>query len=87
MITAEKIRVYDAFDGLWDGLALTGDIHEKSLFESNDDWYHLTNFYQDIVFINNKLASAEYAKNTLVMMEEYCDEEGYKILIARIVKL
>ncbi|MCW4468020.1 hypothetical protein OGH69_03505 [Flavobacterium sp. MFBS3-15] len=87
MITAEKIQVYDAFNGNWDGLALTGDTHQKNLFEASDDWYHLTNFYQDIVLINDKLASAEYAYDILAKMKEYCDEEGYKILTFKIVRL
>lgn len=87
MITVEKIHVYDTFNGLWDGLALTGDTHEKSLFEANDDWYNLTNFYQDITLINNKLASAEYTKATLARMKEYCDNEGYEILFSRFVGL
>uniref|UniRef100_UPI0025E6223A hypothetical protein n=1 Tax=uncultured Flavobacterium sp. TaxID=165435 RepID=UPI0025E6223A len=73
MITAEKIRVYDAFNGLWDGLALTGSTFEKNLFEANDDWYHLTNFYQDVTVISNKLASAKYAKAALARMKQYCD--------------
>ncbi|AWH85585.1 hypothetical protein HYN59_10905 [Flavobacterium album] len=87
MITAEKIQVYDTFNGLWDGLALTGITHQKSLFETNDDWYHLTNFYQDITLVNNKLASAGYATDILARMKEYCDEEGYKMLASKIVGL
>lgn len=85
MITAEKIQVYDRCSGFWDGLALTGTAHQKDLFEDNDDWYLLTNFYQDIQLINDKLAAAEYTQNALDKIKECCDNEACAILVGRIV--
>jgi hypothetical protein len=85
MITAEKIQVYESFSGLWDGLALTGNAHQKDLFEGNDDWHQLANFYQDILLINNKLASTTYIDKALEKMHECCDQESYLILMGKVI--
>ncbi len=86
MITAEKIKVYDTFGGLDDGLALTGSDYQKQLFENSDDWYFIMNFYQDILLINNKLASLDYIKKAMDTIKERCDNEAYYILASRIMQ-
>lgn len=86
MITAEKIKVFDRFGGDEDGLARVGSDHEKKIFEANDDWFQIINFYQDVTLINNQLASADYVKSAIEKMRRNCNDEAYKILMDRIGK-
>jgi len=85
MITVEKIQIYETFGGLYDGLALIGDQHQKQLFENNDDWYFLDGFYQDILLMNGKMASTDYSKSALSKMQERCDPDGYCMLLDKIM--
>jgi len=84
MITVEKLRVYDSYEGDVDSLARMGNEHENRLFTSNGDWMLITNFYQDILLINNWLASKAYAENCMVSMRANCDDESYQILLSKL---
>lgn len=85
MITVEKINVFDEFQGDEDGLSRVGLKHQKELFEANDDWFILMKLCQDIHFINNQLASADYVKTVFARMIDNCDVEAYNLLMSKII--
>jgi hypothetical protein len=85
MITVEKLTVYDNYKGDRDGLARTGSKHEKDLFADTNDWSLIDNFYQDIVLINDWLASKAYAENSIVNMKNHCDAESFEVLMGKLV--
>lgn len=86
MITPEKIKVYDSFDGDEDGLERIGNSKQQLLFDESDDWYMIRDFYQDIHLINNKLASSDYAKKVVAQIKKQCDSDAYRIFISKIIQ-
>jgi hypothetical protein len=60
MINLEKIKIYFSYDRDIDSWARCATKNEKRKI-SNEDWYLLDTFSQDIILLNNKLTSVDYA--------------------------
>lgn len=74
MITKEKLEVYDKFEGLDDGLLHMGTEEEKKLFDE-DDWSIIDGFIQDIIIVENGLASESYAEDLQKNLREHCNSK------------
>ncbi|GEM58372.1 hypothetical protein B0A78_07070 [Flavobacterium columnare NBRC 100251 = ATCC 23463] len=83
MITKEKIKVFDSYNGDIDGPARVGSDYEKKLF-GNNEWSLIDNFYQDIELINKRLAAQTYIEQTFVKLKENCDNESFEIFTGKI---
>lgn len=83
MITTEKIKIFDRYDGNIDGFARSGREHEKKLLD-DDEWSVIDNLHQDIELINKRLAAQTYVAQTLIKLKENCDLDSFAILTSKI---
>lgn len=71
MITKEKLEIYSKYGGLNDGLSLVGTEEQKKIF-SDDDWSIIDGFVQDIIIVENGLASKKYTEDLKQKLNENC---------------
>jgi hypothetical protein len=83
MITLEKLRIFDKYDGDVDQLARIGRNYEKSQFDKND-WSIIDNICQNIELINKGLVAQNYLEKTLKSIKENCDQTSFDILTSKI---
>ena len=74
MITQEKLKIYDHFNGNIDGWARIGTKEQKLTMRDND-WFLIDGFIQDILLVKKGLASVVYIKNLEEKLREKCDSE------------
>jgi hypothetical protein len=74
MITIEKIRIYNYFNGDIDGWARAGTKEQKAIIQDKD-WFLIEGFVQDIRLGKKGLASETYMKAIAERLSESCDSE------------
>jgi hypothetical protein len=74
VITIDKIKIYQRFNGDIDGWARVGTKEEKSIMNDND-WFLIEGFIQDINLVKKGLASNTFLKSINERLEEHCDSE------------
>lgn len=83
MITTEKIKIFNSYGGDSGGLARVGCNSEKKLFDHNN-WSVISNFYQDIELINNRLATQNNIEKTIAKLKVNCDNESFDLFTSSI---
>src|SRR4051812_10866314 len=83
MITKEKLKIFDSYEGDVDQFARVGSGSEKKLFDAND-WSLIENLYQDIALINKRLAAQIFIDKTFVNLRENFDRDSYDYFISKI---
>jgi hypothetical protein len=74
MITIDKIKVYNRFNGDVDGWARIGTKEEKSVI--NDvDWFQIEEFIQEIQLIKKRLASNIFMNSINERLKKHCDSD------------
>jgi len=74
MITINKIRIYNRFNGDVEGWARVGTIEEKSIMNDND-WFLIEQFIQGIEVVNKGLASDTFKELLIERLKESCDSD------------
>ncbi|WP_291529128.1 hypothetical protein [Bacteroides sp. UBA939] len=74
MITVEKIRIYQRFNGDADGWARIGTKEEKLVMNSND-WFLIEGFIQDLHLVKKGLTSDTFIISLNERLKEECDSE------------
>jgi len=74
MITKIKIKLYNKYDGDVDRWARNNSKRELSIM-SDDDWFLIDGFVQDLTLVKNGLASSEFSKSLTDRLEYSCDTE------------
>ena len=74
MITEKKINLYNKYGGDIDGWARNNSKKELSIM-SDDDWFLIDGFIQDLTLVKNGLASLEFSNSLNNRLKENCDTE------------
>ncbi len=72
MITLLKLNEYKKYHGSYDGFYIQ-KIKTNTNLNSDSDWNLIENLLQDIVIIQNQLASEDFTKNVNKRLLENCD--------------
>ncbi len=72
MITEGKIKVYKRYNGDIDSWVRSGTKKEK-LNMTDEDWYLIGDFIQDLVLVKKGLASLDFNKTLKAKLQEKCD--------------
>ncbi|WP_215226696.1 hypothetical protein [Echinicola shivajiensis] len=74
MLTIEKIKIYNKFNGDIDAFDRGGKMSEHNQL-NDDDWSLIDGFEQDVKLISDRLVSKEYRERALIKLNENCDLE------------
>lgn len=72
MITKEKLKIFQEFDGDVDQWVFFGSKREHSIMQ-DADWSLIESLLQDILIVRRGLASEKYAENLKIRLRENCD--------------
>lgn len=72
MLTQEKIKIYNSFQGDIDGWARMGSRKEKAIM-NDGDWFLIDGLLQDIQLVKKGLASKEFSDTLQRRLIENCD--------------
>jgi hypothetical protein len=84
MITEEKLKIFNRFNGDEDEFSRMGSDFEKKLFCKNE-WMIIDRLYQDIELINKSLTSKLFEEETIIKLKENCDTETFQFLNRKII--
>ena len=73
MITVEKAEIFKSYKGYHDGYQIHHKVEEKII--SDDEWFLLHNFMQDIFWIRTGMAAKSYQNRIKKQLIENCDSE------------
>lgn len=85
MITIEKLKEYEEYDGYYDGFYIQ-KVKNGTNITSDDEWYLIGNLIQDIRLIKKGLASKEFARNLEMKLQEHCDNENTILKIKEFIE-
>ena len=83
MITKEKIRIYNRYNGDGDMWLRSAKKSEKII--NNLEWHLIENLINDVGLIEKGLTSQSYSEEIKKRLEENCDEEA-RLLIIKLAK-
>ncbi len=72
MITQEKIKIYNSFQGDVDGWARMDSKKEKAIM-NDGDWFFIDGLLQDIQLVKKGLTSKEFSDTLQRRLIENCD--------------
>ena len=72
MITANKITIYEKFNGDIDGWARSGTKEQHEII-NDGEWFLIDELVQDVRLIKNNLASSDFQKKIYKKLRENCD--------------
>lgn len=78
MITIEKIKIYQRYQGDIDSWARSGSKKEKAIMVDND-WYVIDGLIQDMQMIKNGLASLEFKNKFNERLKKEIDEQAVNL--------
>ena len=84
MLTVKKIEIYSRYSGDVDAWARNNSKKEFSII-SDEDWYLIDGFIQDLTLVINGLASSEFNSSLNDRLKENCDTEETINKIKKIV--
>lgn len=84
MITENKIKLYNKYSGNIDGWARNNSKKELAIM-SDDDWFLIDGFIQDLTLVKNGLVSLEFNNSLNDRLKENCDTEETINKIKRII--
>ena len=79
MITKEKIRIYNRYNGDIDDWARQGSRKEHASI-SDQEWYLIDELIQGLHLIKNGLASSVFLENIDLKLKAHCDEDTIILL-------
>jgi hypothetical protein len=74
MITEDKLKIFERYDGDSDSWARNGSEKEKVVM-TDDDWYIIESLIQDLFLVKNGLASLQFKDALNIKLKEKCDVE------------
>lgn len=74
MITINKIKIYQRYNGDVHGWARVGSKEEKSIM-NDEDWFLIEGFIQNINLIKKGLVSDTFINSIIERLKEKCDSE------------
>ncbi len=74
MITTEKLKIYQRFNGDSHGWGQFGSEADKAAMD-DDDWMIIDSLIRDIYLINTGLAADAFIESVDEKLEELCDSE------------
>ena len=74
MITEDKIKIFERYDGNSDSWARNSSEKEKVVM-TDDDWYIIESLIQDLFLVKNGLASLQFKDALNIKLKEKCDVE------------
>ncbi len=74
MITENKLKLYAKYNGDIDEWARNNSKKELSIM-SDDDWFLINGFIQDLTLVENGLASLGFRNSLNDRLKESCDTE------------
>jgi hypothetical protein len=83
MITENKIKLYNKYNGNIDEWARNNAKKELSIM-SDDDWFLIDGFIQDLTLVKNGLASLGFSDSLNNRLKENCDTEKTIDIIKKI---
>lgn len=84
MLTAEKVEIYKSYKGYYDGYYIQNKT--KSRVISDEEWFMLDNFIQDIYLIRKQVAAKSFEIELLRRLNENCDNEDTCKLVFELEK-
>jgi hypothetical protein len=72
MITHQKLKIYDEYNGDIDSWARMGSRHQNSLM-NDDDWLLIDSLIQDIILEKKGIISKEFSDSLHQKLIEVCD--------------
>ena len=74
MITEDKLKIFERYDGNSDSWARNSSEKEKVVM-TDDDWYIIESLIQDLFLVKNGLASLQFKDALNIKLKEKCDVE------------
>ncbi len=74
MITKDKVRLFDKYDGDIDSWARSGSKKEKAIM-SDGDWHVIEGFVHDLFLVQKGLTSPEFKNSLNGTLRENCAGE------------
>ena len=71
MITAEKVEIFRAYKGYYDGYHIQNKKNEKMI--ADDEWILLNKLLQDIYLVRKGLAAKSFEDMVMRLLNENCD--------------
>jgi hypothetical protein len=84
VITAKKLNIYNSYNGDEDGFARANRNAEKAEFAEGNAWGLIRAAYANLDMIDRGLCSDGFTREIIMGLKENCDEDGFKILTARL---
>ncbi len=84
MLTIEKIKIYNKFNGDIDAFGRGGKMSEHDRLD-DDDWCLIDEFEQDVKLISDRLVSKEFREKALYKLNENCDLETEEYFKSKIL--
>ncbi|WNJ16734.1 hypothetical protein [Pontibacter sp. G13] len=85
MITLEKLRIYQKYEGDSDGFARTGFPEEQLLMKGF--WGHIHCLVEDLYLVENSMASAAFTVAAQRRVEDLCDTHETQRALLEISKI
>ncbi len=82
MITLEKLRIFERYNGDADGFVRTGTKTEKECIDNND-WIFIDNMIQNLEMIKNEVCSNDFKNRTLIDLDSQFEFDAKDILLKR----
>ncbi|GAA0880027.1 hypothetical protein GCM10009119_29970 [Algoriphagus jejuensis] len=79
MITHEKLRIFEKYNGDTDGFARTGKKSEKEIFDTQD-WLLIDSMVQDLELIKNGLCSKKFELMTFEKLNDIFDSKSIEMI-------
>lgn len=85
MISDEKLRIYDKFNGDIDGFSRGGSPREKSTI-TDEDWYLIDELIQSLTMVRGGLASGDFEGRVRERLSEVVQDEHTREYLYRLSK-
>ncbi len=82
MITLEKLRIFERYNGDADGFVRTGTKTEKECLDNND-WIFIDNVIQNLNMIKNGVCSNDFKNRTFLDLDSQFEFGAKTMLLKR----
>lgn len=80
MLTIEKLEIFRKYNGDIDTWARSASVKEKRII-SDDDWYMIESFLEDITMTQRGLVSIEFSSDLNRRMQDNCENKDVITLL------
>lgn len=87
VITMEKLKIYERYNGDEDGYARAGKGSEKAVFGDDEEniWGRIRSAYANLDMIGRGLAADGFTKEVLMALKAGCDAESFEKMTSKLI--